>query len=127
MNSLSTTDLPIDPTPQPATQATAATRPRQVPRERPVDYSPAADHEARRTQQNQPAPAGPDLPRPAFGTLPGPCTWLFAGGRVSASLAADHFGERDRVVIIGPRDPARLAALLAALELYCAPPAPAAG
>ena len=80
-----------------------ATTPRQVPRagraaSAAVD-SPGAARGAGRAQQNAPPPGGPDLPRPAYGALPGPCTWLFASGTVAVSLAADHFGERDRVVV----------------------------
>lgn len=60
------------------------------------------------------------MPRPTFGTIGGPCYWLI--GPHSLALAANHFGDRQRLVWTGPADEGAIKAVLAALEVYYATP-----
>jgi hypothetical protein len=99
-----------------------ARKPLPVPRKPPQRHTDTPPpNEAGRTQEN-PKCESLTLPRPTFGTLGGPCAWLFAGGTQSVALAGPHFGERHRVVWTGPTDEGAIAVVLAALEVYYATP-----
>lgn len=68
-------------------------------------------------------PRGPEnaeLPRPTFGALPGPCSWIVAGQWVA--LAAPLDPARHRLVLTGPADAGLVAAVLAAVAAYSPTP-----